>query len=226
MRTFSVHQPNFLPWLGFFQKMVDSDIFVYLDDVQYPIGRSYVMRSKIVIEKREEWLSLKVQSGQQGKGINQTKLANNNEWKSRLVLKTTERLGQYDCFGEVLPLLDCVEKSNHSTVAEMNLDLLKIVTDILDIRTPTFLCSTLSIRSSSDERIADIGRSLNCSNYLSGSGGKNYQQESTYSSKGIALSYLRLKDYNSIGIDPGKSIIQQIAQHGALKIRQALGVNV
>ena len=35
MTTISIHQPVYLPWLGFFGKIISSDIFVILDDVQY-----------------------------------------------------------------------------------------------------------------------------------------------------------------------------------------------
>ena len=35
----SIHQPNYLPWTGFFNKIASSDIFVIFDDVQFPRGK-------------------------------------------------------------------------------------------------------------------------------------------------------------------------------------------
>lgn len=44
----SMHQPNFIPWIGFFDKIEKSDVFVLLDDVQYPRGKSVANRNKIL----------------------------------------------------------------------------------------------------------------------------------------------------------------------------------
>ena len=37
----SIHQPNYLPWIGFFDKIKRSDVFVLLDDVQFPRGKKH-----------------------------------------------------------------------------------------------------------------------------------------------------------------------------------------
>ena len=37
-RIVACHQPNFLPWLGFFAKMAKADVFILLDDVQFTQG--------------------------------------------------------------------------------------------------------------------------------------------------------------------------------------------
>ena len=38
-RVVAIHQPNFLPWLGYFDKIARADVFVVLDDVQFPKRR-------------------------------------------------------------------------------------------------------------------------------------------------------------------------------------------
>ena len=45
--TVSIHQPNYLPWLGYFRKIAQSDVFVFFDNVQMPIGKSLVTRNRI-----------------------------------------------------------------------------------------------------------------------------------------------------------------------------------
>ena len=35
MKSIAIHQPNYIPWLGYFYKIYESDIFVFLDDVQF-----------------------------------------------------------------------------------------------------------------------------------------------------------------------------------------------
>jgi hypothetical protein len=58
--TVSIHQPNFLPWLGFFNKMVESDGFVLLDDVQFPSGHSFGNRVMIKSPLGPLWLTVPV----------------------------------------------------------------------------------------------------------------------------------------------------------------------
>ena len=54
-----IHQPNFLPWIGFFYKIIKSDIFVFLDDVQY-VKRSFINRNKIKTSKGEQYILLPI----------------------------------------------------------------------------------------------------------------------------------------------------------------------
>ena len=39
-----IHQPNFIPWIGYFYKIYRSDIFVLLNDVQF-VKNSYADRN-------------------------------------------------------------------------------------------------------------------------------------------------------------------------------------
>jgi len=54
----ALHQPNLLPWIGFFHKMAQADVFVLLDAAQVPRGRSYATRTKIKTPKGAEWLTM------------------------------------------------------------------------------------------------------------------------------------------------------------------------
>lgn len=44
----AIHQPEHLPWLGFFNKMANADEFVILDNVQYR-KRYFQNRNKILV---------------------------------------------------------------------------------------------------------------------------------------------------------------------------------
>ena len=54
------HQPNYLPWLGFFDKMRRSDIFIIEDDVQYG-HNGFVNRNRIKTQHGAKWLTVPVE---------------------------------------------------------------------------------------------------------------------------------------------------------------------
>ena len=77
----SIHQPNYLPWIGFFEKIYLSDIFVYFDNVQMPKNKSFVSRNKILFNKKSMWLTVPINK----KGIqtiNEVKIID-NYWKKK-----------------------------------------------------------------------------------------------------------------------------------------------
>ena len=58
--TVSIHQPNYIPWLGFFEKIMNSDIYVVFDDVQYPRGKDFANRNQIKTNTGKLWLTIPI----------------------------------------------------------------------------------------------------------------------------------------------------------------------
>ena len=59
----SIHQPNYLPWLGFFDKIKRSDLFVIFDDVQFPRGKKHFgHRNQIKTPNGTKWLSVPIKN--------------------------------------------------------------------------------------------------------------------------------------------------------------------
>jgi hypothetical protein len=77
----SIHQPNYLPWLGFFDKIKQSDIFVIFDNVQYPRGKNHFSnRNKIKIPNKGKWLTVPVAGKSEIKNFNEIGFKNDT-WK-------------------------------------------------------------------------------------------------------------------------------------------------
>jgi hypothetical protein len=75
----SAHQPAYLPWGGWYDKVRRSDIFVILDQVQYERG-SFVNRTDIVVGGKLCRLTIPIERGHLGERICDKKVIVKDNW--------------------------------------------------------------------------------------------------------------------------------------------------
>ena len=80
----AMHQPNYLPWGGYFYKLLASDYFIFLDDDQYSKNK-YVNRTQIIYDQKYSWLTIPV-NFKLGETINEVKFAQ-PDWGQRHLSK-------------------------------------------------------------------------------------------------------------------------------------------
>lgn len=188
----AIHQPNYIPWLGYFYKMSQSDIFVYLDVVQYPRGQSFANRNQVKTPNGPTWLTIpiSVPSGQKGKATyREVDFADTKFKKKHLkTLEMSYKKAPY--FDDIFTLVEeNITQKDH--FAELTVSLNNAIADYLGIETKCILLSEiLDDFGEKTELIIDICRELGASTYLSGTGGgKDYNDEQKLNEAGIALKY-------------------------------------
>lgn len=185
----SVHQPNYIPWLGFFHKMSKSDIFVILDDVQY-VRRSYINRSRIKTHQGQQWLTIPVCSGNNNKcRINNVMIDKKQDWKQNHLKNIENNYKKAEFFESFYPVFREFMMYDCSGLSGFNMNFIKKICDILDIGTKMLLSSELGIEESSTKRIVDICKAVGATAYLSGRGGAKYQDEQMFYDNHIELRY-------------------------------------
>ena len=222
MVIFAVHQPNFLPWIGFFAKAHISDIFIILDDVQMPIGRSYIYRTRILCNGTEKWLSVP-KTYKPGDRVMDVLLNNNDtKWRSKHlnIIKNYYRTAPY--LGDIMPILESVYKKSHERLIDFNMDLLREIFKYLEISTDIRFSSDFNVTHKADKRIATLGNLVGADAYLSGTGGENYQSRKLYEQHGINLLVLDMNDFNLPLSDVGASIIHHLIQDGRDAVKKVL----
>ena len=80
----SIHQPEHFPYLGFFQKMEQSDLFIILDDVKFK-KNNFQNRNRFINNGKEEWFTVPVEKKANSKIIKDVKLAEDYGWKKKLI---------------------------------------------------------------------------------------------------------------------------------------------
>lgn len=188
----AIHQPNFLPWIGFFYKILKSDIFVLLDIVQFS-KNSYQNRVKIKIPQGALWLTVPVihNFGQLTKDV---KINNNEKWKDKH-LKTLEMNYKRAPYFEIIysMLKDIYHKKEWEFITDFNIELINTVCNFIEIKTKIVVASSLDVKGSSTDLLIDIVKKLGGTTYLSGKGGIKYQDEEKFKNNMISLIYTDFK---------------------------------
>jgi hypothetical protein len=188
----AIHQPNFFPWLGFFEKALTSDLFILLDDVQYEkSGKgNWFNRVYVSANGEKKWMSLPVNRKFAGfRNMNEIELAANMNHASDVLnrLGAFYRTSSYKT--EVLDYIEGFFKLNHGLLWEMNyayiLDVLKRC-GVPEER--ILLSSSYNSKEVATARLIDLVLRVGGGEYYSGGGAGGYMQAEEFESSGLSLS--------------------------------------
>ena len=185
----AIHQPNYLPWPGYFHKMESVDLFLILDTVQY-MKHEYDNRCKIKTPEGEQWLTVPVSSPNLGTPINKVMLAMDADiwrynWKP---LKNNYSKSPF--FEEYKDELHEIYGKKWDRLIDLNLKLIETVRNWLGIKTRLKFASELPETTlKGTELILSHCRELKADEYLSGMGGKNYLEQEQFDNDNIRLEF-------------------------------------
>jgi len=186
----AIHQPNYAPWLGYFHKIVKSDVFIFLDDVAFSKG-SVINRVKILDNGQASWLTVPAKV-KLGTPINQVMLGQ-TDWPVRHLSKLRNAYQTAPFFSECWSEIEALYISlDGLSMRDANEAIIRKLCVILGLNVE-FLRSS-EIPKSDDlasddlliELVSHVGPGLT---YLSGAGGRKYQSEDKFRTAGIELEY-------------------------------------
>ena len=193
MSKVAIIQSNYIPWKGYFDIINDSDIFVFLDDVQYT-KNDWRNRNKIKTPKGLSWLTIPSGSNL-NRLINEVELKDNNwqkeHWaKITIHYKDSMYFNLYHDFFE-----DIYLKRKWSSLSELNQYIIKKISrEILGINTEFVNSNELESDGKKQDKVLSLVSSVSGSVYLSGPAAKDYNDDQLFKDKGIKLIY---KDYSN-----------------------------
>mgnify|MGYP000844278141 CR=1 FL=1 len=183
----SIHQPNFMPWLGYFYKIYQSDIFVFLDDVQFS---NQGMHNYHYIKTSQGPFRLKVPVRKKFKdNINQIMINYDLNWKDKHFKTLIANYKRSPFFAEVYHDFENLYKPEYPNLACFNRKIIEFICSKLGINARFLYSSELSISSSREQKIIDICLALGGKVYYSGIGARSYQKEKDFIDKGLELRY-------------------------------------
>lgn len=183
-KVIAIHQPECLPWIGFFNKMMLADEYIFLDDVQY-CKRNFQNRNQIVFNGSKLYLTLPVNCSLSSI-IKDVKISNSSYIQKHL--KTLQRAYcKEDFYHSFFPLLEKVYTTNHQFLIDFNLSFISLVRKYLQIDTPLQLSSKFQINSTKTQRIIDLIQSLSGRQYITGEVSLNYLNPTEFTKESISL---------------------------------------
>ncbi|KFN11156.1 WbqC family protein [Paenibacillus macerans] len=186
----AISQPEHIPYLGYFQKMVYSDLFVILDDVEFQGRGSFQNRNRFKTQNGSmEWFTVPVEKNSYYRKINEVRVAPDYGWKRKLIRKMEMNFNSNTCnYGAIY---------NNYKLIDINMIFLEMCRHELKIDTPIMLSSHLKISGQKNELLYNICKHLGATTYISGQGSKAYLNEDSFEDIAIEFITPHIDDYDS-----------------------------
>lgn len=190
----AVHQPHFLPWLGYLDRMARVDLFILLDHVQFE-RRNYQNRTHIKLDGRSHWLTVPVRQHSQQERIVDKRIdnppASEARWwgaNSYRTLKHAYRDAAF--FSRYAADVERILEARWDRLVDLNQATLDLLRDELDIRTPLVRSSELDVPGTRSELILNLCRATGADTYLAGQGGsRHYLDREAFAEAGIEIAW-------------------------------------
>ncbi|MGB2961856.1 MAG: WbqC family protein [Candidatus Omnitrophota bacterium] len=212
----AIHQPQYLPWLGFFDKMDRADVFVLLDDVQYK-KNEWQNRNKIRNVEGWQWLTVPVLH-EFGQKISEVKIDNEKNWKDKHLKSLELNYSRAPYFEKHFSFFRESFSREWGSLADLNVHFIRFLKNTLGIKTEILVSSALGIKSEKTERLVEICMFLKADTYLSGAGGTDYLDEGRFYQSGIELEFQGYfhPEYKQVfeGFYPYMSVVDLLFNHG------------
>lgn len=186
-RTLAVLQPGYMPWLGFFEQMAQSDVFVLYDDVQYD-KHGWRNRNRIKSHNGPQWLSVPVHVSL-GQSILDVSVDNKTNWARKHISSISQLYKQAAYVKEYLPVLEDLLKKPWERIVDLDIAIILQMMKWLGIETQIFRSSELNVGGDRNERLINLCLHFQANRYYSGNAARVYLDEPLFQRHGIDAAF-------------------------------------
>jgi hypothetical protein len=205
----AVHQPHYIPWLGYLHRMAKADLFIVLDHVQFE-RRNYQNRAAIRLEDESRWLTVPVVQVSQKERIIDKRVDNTDADTSRAwgpthfkTLKYAYRKAPFA--GEYLPRIQEIVEARWEKLVDLDLAMLDFLRESFQIHTPLVRSSTLKAEGARSVLLLNLCREVGASAFLGGLGGsRDYLDKDSFDAAGMGVMWQQFQhpEYEQCGEGP------------------------
>lgn len=184
-----ISQSNYIPWKGYFNSISNTNIFVVFDEMQYT-KRDWRNRNLIKTPNGLKWLTIPVEvKGKYFQKINETKVSD-KKWNKSHIGLIKQNYSKAKCYKETI---DWVEElymnCNFEYLSEINLYFIQEINKYLNINTEIRFSKDFDLHEDRNQRIINICKDLNATDYYSGPAAKFYMDEELFRNNNLKVHY-------------------------------------
>lgn len=228
----TIHQPEHLPWLGFFNKIRQADVFVVLDHVQYR-RRYFQNRNRIRGSEGPLWLTVPVRvKGRYDQPINEVEIDTEGHprWTRQCWNSLRHCYAKAPFFSDHAEFFESLYARRWTRLADFNQEIIHYLLAALGIRVEVVRSSTLDLTGRKGDLMLETCRKLGADAYLSGISGRAYLDEIAFTDAGIALRFQEFHHpiYRQLHepFIPCLSTVDLLFNHGPASLDVIKGVGV
>lgn len=185
----AAHQPAYLPWLGYLDKIARADVFVLVDDVQYE-AQNFQNRNRVKVNNGVAWLTVPLIHGPQSDRVCDKRIANHaslkEHWQRRTWLTLVTHYRRAPHFARYADELEDIYTRPWQSLVDLDVHLLQAMLGWFGISRPIVRSSSLQVTGQKTDRILELCRRAGAKVYLSG--------------RGASVDYLEVEKLDAAGI--------------------------
>tara|TARA_B100000959_G_C14988557_1_gene626683 strand:+ start:2547 stop:3260 length:714 start_codon:yes stop_codon:yes gene_type:complete len=197
----AIMQPTFMPWIGYFDLIDQSDIFVYLDHVQFDY-RSWQHKNKIKDSSKNELiLTIPVKSGEKKQKLKDVLIHKESKFFKKYLNSIFFNYKKSKYFESIFPDIKKIFEKNHTYLIDLNYDLINFFCKYLKINSKFLKSSSLNTLEKKDKLILEILEIIESKNYYTPAGSVKYlnkNKEFAEKNVNVFLQEYQCQKYNQL----------------------------
>ena len=190
MTTLSATQPYFAPFPGFFYKAYRSDIFVILDQVQFPRGTTWITRNRLKNDQGTLWMTIPVwKKGLGLQAIDDVRIYHEGRWARKHLDSLINAYARAPYFSDHLNFIEKIFSEKFEKLIDLNLSIIRYLMKHLRIETRMILLSELGIEGKGDQRLVDVCKKLQASRFLAQGAARKYLDNGLFREAGLEFEF-------------------------------------
>jgi hypothetical protein len=192
MTLVAIHQPTFLPWLGWWDKLVRADVLVLLDDVQFSKkGGTWMNRVRMLVGGEPRWVTMPVDRAYSGtRTVREMRIDESKPWRENILATIRGSYARSRFAKDVLPAVEQALAAPTDRVAGLNEHAIRLLAARLGVDTTKLVHqSELDVSGEGTQLLVDLARAVGGDTYLSGDGADGYLEEDAFPAAGLGLVF-------------------------------------
>jgi len=217
----AAHQPTFLPWLGWWDKLVRADRLVLLDDVQFPKkGGTWMNRVQVLVNGKATWVTVPIDRTYHGvRSVRETLIDEQKPWRKKIEATIDVNYRRAPHFDDVQPVVAEVIQLPAERIGEFNETGIRTLASRLGVDTGKLVRqSDVGVSGAATDLLVNLCRALDATGYLTGDGSEGYLEPEKFRAAGLELVVQRFTPppYPQLapGYVPGLSVVDALMSCG------------